>query len=325
MAITGKTISMKLRALLFSLFALMLCAGPAPAADKLTVLLDWYVNPDHAPLVIAREGGYFARHGLDVDLVTASDASAPPKLVAAGQAEVAVTYQSDLMLQNKEGLPTVRFGTLIDAPLNCLIALKDGPVKTLADLKGRTVGYSVASFDDAYLTAILSSVGLSAADVTTINLNFNLLPPLVAGQVDAILGGYRNVELIQLGLEGHPANAWFPEEHGVPAYDELIYVTRNALRADPRLPRFLAAVEEATAFIEAHPDEALAMFLKAHTDLDDELNRRSFAATLPHFARHPGELDQGRYLGFAAFLKEKGLLDTVPPLDDFAIELPPIS
>ena len=119
-------------------------ASPALAADKLTVLLDWYVNPDHAPLVIAKEGGYFARHDLDVDLVVSSDASAPPKLVAAGKADVAITYQPDLMLQIKEGLPIVRFGTLIDTPLNCLIVLKDGPIKSLADLKGKTVGYSVA-------------------------------------------------------------------------------------------------------------------------------------------------------------------------------------
>jgi putative hydroxymethylpyrimidine transport system substrate-binding protein len=298
-------------------------ALPAQAADKLTVILDWYVNPDHAPLVVAQEGGYFARHGLDVDLIVSPDASAPPKLVAAGQAEIAITYQSDLMLQVKEGLPVVRFGTLVNTPLNCLIALKDGPIKSLADLKGRTVGYSIASFEDAYLNAILGSVGLSVDDVTTVNLNFNLVPPLIAGQVDAILGGYRNVEFVQLELDGYPANAWFPEEHGVPAYDELIYVTRDALRDDPRLPRFLAAIQEATAFLDTHTDEALQMFIKSHTDLDDELNRRSFAATLPLFARDPATLDVARYETFAAFLKEKGLLEEVPPLATFAIELTP--
>ncbi len=315
---------MILRTVLAAAVAMLFATG-ALAADKLTVLLDWYVNPDHAPLVIAKEGGYFAQHGLDVDLEVSSDAAAPTKLVAAGKAEVAISYQPDLMLQIKEGLPVVRFGTLIDTPLNCLIALKDGAIKSLADLKGKTVGYSVASFQDAYLSAILKSVGLSAADVKTVNLNFNLIPPLLAGQVDAIMDGYRNVELIQLELGGHPANVWYPEEHGVPAWDELIYVTRNDLRDDPRLPRFLAAIKEATAFIKQHPDEALAMFLKAHNDLDDDLNKASFAATVGYFPDDPGALDEGRYLGFAAFLKEKKLIDAVPPLDTFAIELKPES
>jgi putative hydroxymethylpyrimidine transport system substrate-binding protein len=312
---------MNRRSFLAVALAAVVLSSPALAADKLTVLLDWYVNPDHAPLVIAKEGGYFAKHDLDVDLVVSSDASAPSKLVAAGKADVAVTYQPDMMLQIKEGLPIVRFGTLVDTPLNCLIALKGGPIKTLADLKGKTVGFSVASFQNVYLDAILKTVGLSSKDVKTINLNFNLIPPLLAGQVDAVMDGYRNVELIQLELEGHPANAWFPEENGVPGYDELIYVAAADKIEDPRLPRFLGAIEEATAFILDRPDEALQMFMKSHTDLDNELNRRSFAATLSHFAKHPGELDQGRYLGFAAFMKEKGLLDTVPPLKTFAIEL----
>jgi putative hydroxymethylpyrimidine transport system substrate-binding protein len=290
------------------------------AADRFTLLLDWYVNPDHAPLVIAKEGGHFARAGLDVDMIVASDASAPAKLVAAGKADAAITYQPDMMLQLKAGLPLMRFGTLVETPLNCLIVLKDGPVKTLADLKGKTVGYSIAGFEDAYLSAFLKSAGLTVADVKTVNLNYNLLPPLVAGQVDAILDGYRNVELIQLGLQGHPATAYYPEENGVPVYDELIYVTRTELKADPRLARFNRAVEEATIFLTNHPDEALAMFLKAHPDLDDAINRAQFAATLPRFAKRPGAVDRGRYQRFAEFLHERALIDTVPPVDSYAEE-----
>ena len=294
-------------------------AADAPA-EKFTLLLDWYINPDHAPLVVAKEGGYFARAGLDVDMVVASDAAAPAKLVAAGKADAAITYQPDLMLQIAAGLPLVRFGTLVETPLNCLIVLKDGPIKSLADLKGKTVGYSIAGFANAYLSAILKSVGLAPHDVRTVNLNYNLLPPLLAGQVDAVLDGYRNVELIQLGLQGHPASAWYPEENGVPVYDELIYVTQGALKGDPRLGRFVRAVEAATIFLTNHPDEALAMFVKAHPDLDDAINRAQFAATLPRFARRPEALDRGRYQRFAEFLKAQGVIDAVPPVDSYAEE-----
>ena len=107
------------------------------AAEKLSVLLEWFVNPDHAPLVVAKEKGIFAAHGLDVDLVAPADPSAPPRLVAAGQADVAMHYQPSLDLDVDAGLPLVRFGTLIETPLNTLIVLKDGPMKTLADLKGK--------------------------------------------------------------------------------------------------------------------------------------------------------------------------------------------
>ena len=300
-------------------FLALLAPLQVQAADKLTVLLDWFVNPDHAPLVIAKEGGYFARHGLDVDLVAPADPSAPPRLVAAGKADIAVTYQPDLMLQIKEGLPLVRLGTLVATPLNCLIALKDGPIKTLADLKGKKIGYSVAGLQAAYLDAMLKSAGLTAKDVTLVNVNFNLVTALMSKQVDAIIDGYRNVELIQLGLKGMPGIAFYPEEHGVPPYDELIYATSTKLAHDPRMARFLAAVEDATIFITNHPDEALKMFLKAHTNLDDELDRKSFFATLPRFAKRPAALDPARYTRFATFMKDAGLLDTVPPISSYTV------
>ena len=300
--------------------ALLGLASPVLAADKLTVILDWFVNPDHAPLVIAKEGGFFAKEGLDVDIIAPAESTSPPKLVAAGKADIAVYYQPDLMLLRKEGLPLIRFGTLIETPLNCLIALQDGPIKTLADLKGHKIGVSEASMEGATLDTILGAGGLTTKDVTLVNVNYNLVTSLMSGQVDAVIDGYRNFELIQLGIEGHPAIAFYPEEHGEPPYDELIYVANESMRSDPRLVRFIDAVQQATIFLTNHPDDALAMFVKAYPDLDDKLNRAAWAATLPRLAKRPGALDVVAYQRFAEFMKSEGLIDTVPPVDSYAIE-----
>ena len=110
-----------------------------------------------------------------------------------------------------------------------------------------------------------------------------------------------------------------PLPYGVPIYDELIYVTRDQLRGDKRLPAFLQAVEQATVYLTNHPDEALAMFVKAHPDLDDPLTRKVWAATLARFAKRPAALDAGRYERFAAFLKDRGVIKAVPPVTDYAI------
>ncbi|WP_018389811.1 ABC transporter substrate-binding protein [Ancylobacter sp. FA202] len=304
------------------LLALTLGLAPAMAADKLTVLLDWYVNPDHAPLILAQEKGFFKARDLDVELVAPADPSAPPRLVAAGQADIAVSYQPSLYLQVKEGLPLVRFGTLISTPLTALVVLKDGPIKTIADLKGKTVGYSVAGLEDALLGTMLASVGLKPTDVTMINVNFALSPALVAGKVDAVIGAYRNFELTQIRLEGKEGRAFFPEEHGVPVFDELIYVAHKDKLADPRLKRFLAAVEDATIYILNHPDEAWGLFIKANPKLDDELNRTAWTDTLRRFAHAPAGLDAGRYARFGEFMKGHGLIDTVEPVAVYAPTLP---
>ncbi|MEZ5839224.1 MAG: ABC transporter substrate-binding protein [Hyphomicrobiales bacterium] len=309
-----------MRHALLLLSLLLALSQPAVAAEKLTVLLDWFVNPDHVPLVIAEEKGYFADAGLEVELVAPADPALPPKLVAAGQADIAVTYQPNLHLDVHEGLPLVRIGTLVETPLNSLVVLADGPVKTLADLKGRTVGFSVGGFEDAVLGLMLEGVGLSLADVKLVNVNFSLSPSLISGQVDAVIGAFRNFELNQMEIEGKPGLAFYPEENGVPAYDELIFAARKDEAGSAKMQAFMAAVERATIFATNHPEEALALFVKAHPDLDDELNRRAFAATMPRFAKRPAALDTGRYQRFAEFLKSRGLIATVPPVSDYAIE-----
>jgi putative hydroxymethylpyrimidine transport system substrate-binding protein len=294
---------------------------PAAAGDKLTVLLDWFVNPDHAPLIIAAEKGYFADAGLEVEMIPPADPSAPPRLVAAGQGDIAISYQPNLYLQVAEKLPLVRFGTIVSTPLNALVVLDESPIRTMADLKGKTIGFSVGGFEDALLKMMLSEAGLDLSDVELVNINFALSASLITGKVDAVIGAFRNFELNQLDLEGKPGRAFYPEEHGVPAYDELIYLTRRDMAGDDRLPRFLAAVEKATLYLTNHPDDALELFLKAHPDLDNPLNRRAFRDTLPRFSKSPAALDPARYARFAEFMKEQGLIDAIAPLDSYAITL----
>jgi putative hydroxymethylpyrimidine transport system substrate-binding protein len=300
--------------------ALGLAAIPsAAAADKLSVLLDWFVNPDHAPLVIAKEKGFYKAAGLDVDLIAPADPAAPPRLVAAKQADIAITYQPDHILAVKEGLPLVRFGTLIETPLNTVIALQDGPIKTIADLKGKKIGYSVSGFEDVILGTLLTNAGLTLKDVELINVNFNLTSALMTGQVDAVVGGYRNFEATELELAGKKARVFYVEENGVPAYDELIYVTHRDRANDPILRRFLDATEQATMWMSNHPDEAYAVFKGTDPKLADELNRRAFYDTLPRFAHRPAAIDTVRVNRFAEFLKERGLLDKVPPVDSYVV------
>ncbi|WP_412776489.1 ABC transporter substrate-binding protein [Thalassospira lucentensis] len=293
-------------------------SSPAFAADKLTILLDWFVNPDHAPLIVAKEKGFFAKHDLDVELIEPSDPSAPPRLVAAGQGDVAVNYQPQLHVQAAQGLPLTRIGTLVATPLNSLIVLKDGPIKEIADLKGKKIGYSLAGFEDAMLGTMLGNHGVSIDDVELINVNFSLSPSLYSGQVDAIIGGYRNFELNQMEIEGKPGKAFFVEEEGVPPYDELILTVRNDKTDDPRFARMLAALEEGVQYLINHPDDSWDAFVAAYPNLDDELNIKAWADTLPRFALRPAALDKARYARFADYMVKQGLITDAPALETYA-------
>ena len=311
----------RLHCLIALVLAGLLIAGPA-RAEKLTILLDWFLNPDHGPLVVAHQEGFFADEGLEVELIEPADPNDPPKLVAAGKAPVAISYQPQLHIQAAAELPLARIGTQVATPLSTVLVLDESPVRSIADLKGRKVGYSVGGFEDAVLGAMLEKAGLGLGDVTLVNVNFSLSPSLLSGQVDAVIGAYRNFELNQLAIEGHKGRAFFVEEEGVPAYDELIVVAHRDKLGDPRLRALLRSLERAVQFLINHPEKAWQSFVAYRPTLDDELNRRAWRDTLPRFALRPAALDKARYARFAEFLQARRVIDKSPPVETYAVELP---
>ena len=301
--------------------ALALGSTASRAADKMTVLLDWFVNPDHAPLIVAKEHGHFAAAGLEVKLIAPADPNDPPKLVAAGKAELAISYQPQLHLQIEAGLPLHRIATLVATPLNSLVVLKDGPIKSIADLKGKTIGFSIGGFEDAILGRMLERHGLKLSDVKLVNVNFSLSPSIISGNVDGVIGAFRNFELNQMDIVGRPGRAFYPEEHGVPPYDELIVVANSETLDDQKHRKFLAALDAAMIDLVNSPEKGWATFIKAHPDLDNELNKRAWRDTLRRFALRPRALDRARYARFAAFLEETKLLKKAAPVEAYAIEI----
>jgi putative hydroxymethylpyrimidine transport system substrate-binding protein len=302
---------------LLAALALASLALPAAAQDKVRLLLDWFVNPDHAALVIAKQRGIFTKHGLDVELIAPADPNAPPKLVAAGQAEYAVSYQPTLQMLVAEGLPLVRVGVLVAQPLNSLVALEDGPVKTIADFKGRKIGYSIAGFEEALLGAILEKAGLTLKDVTLVNVNFALTTALMSKQVDGVIGAFRNFELNDLELHKAKGRLWPVETNGVPTYDELILLAKRETVDVARTRKLLAAIAEATAWLKANSNEAWGVFSTSGKELDSDLNKLAWKDTLPLLASDPTALDRARYQAFADFLVKRGLIKQAPPLDSY--------
>jgi len=146
---------------------LMLLSSVAHAdKEKISLLLDWFVNPDHAAIIIAEQKGFFEKNNLEVEIIEPADPSMPPKLVAAKKADLAVDYQPQLQMQVAQGLPLVRIATLVNSPLNSLVVLKNSCIEKIEDLKGKKVGYSLSGFETALLASMLKSVNLSVRDVS---------------------------------------------------------------------------------------------------------------------------------------------------------------
>jgi putative hydroxymethylpyrimidine transport system substrate-binding protein len=302
--------------------ALAMQAQPAWAGDKLTVLLDWFVNPDHAPLMVAEYIGAYRQAGLDVTFVSPADSSMPARLVAAKFGDIAIASQPTLYIYDMQGLSLVRVGALMNAPLASLAAIDTRSIRSIADLKGRRIGMSNISpqISQVWLATALGTAGLTLKDVKIVSIGDQLVTSLLTRQVDAvpIMPTFESIELTEHGAK--PIE--FPyQNYGVPPYDTFIYVVRRDRVHDPKIARFLAAVRKGALYLEAHPNESLAMFLKAHPDLDNPLNRAAWWASLPYFATDPAALDRARYDRFADYLVKNHVLPSRPTLDSYAVDL----
>ncbi len=252
---------MRKLALVFVVLAVAGCGSTQHAADThVSVMLDWTPNPDHIGLYQARADGQFSKQGIDVAIHAPSDPTTPLKLVAAGKVDLAVSYEQEVFFAAAKKLPVEAVGAVVPVPLNSFMSIEPS-VKTLADLRGKTVGITGVPSDDA----TLKTAGLWG-HVKVVNVGYSLVPALLSHRVDAVLGVYRNVEGIQVAQRGLHPTVIPVDRAGVPSYDELVLVASKTRLADKAyadmVGRFLKAFAAGTADARAHPASAIATLKK---------------------------------------------------------------
>jgi putative hydroxymethylpyrimidine transport system substrate-binding protein len=283
------------------------------ATEPLSLTLDFYPNPDHAGIYMAQKLGYFREAGLDVSIQTPSDPAAPIKQVAAGQTDLAISYEPEVMLAREQGLDVVAVGAIVDRPLTSLIWLKKSGVMGVADLRGKTIATAGIPYQDAYLKTILARAKLSPSDVKTVNVGYGLLPALAGGSAQAMLGGFSNVEGVDLRLRGKDPVVTPVDKLGVPTYDELVIVARrNLLEEDPQAIRlFLGALARGTAAAIKSPEATTKALLEANPNLDPKLTKAEVAATLPLLSKR-GTMNPAEWKTFIAWMNENDLISGRP-------------
>jgi putative hydroxymethylpyrimidine transport system substrate-binding protein len=296
--------------------------GSATNPQPFTLELDWYVNPDHAGIYSALDRGFFRQAGLDVKTEVPSDPSAPIKEVAAGRVDLAISYEPEVLLAQDKGLDVEAVASVVDSPLTSLISLPAGGIATAADLSGKTVGTAGIPYQSDYLQTIEQSAGVSSSSVQEVNVGLNLLPTLIGGKVDAILGGFRNIEGVDLEQRGLHPRIVPVDQLGVPTYDELVLVARKSTVDDhPEAIRsFIAALGRGTDYARAHPQEAANAVLQGGKGLDPMQTRAEVQATLPLLAppqgRPYGYLDPNAWRAYAEWMAAHDLISSAPRVSD---------
>ncbi len=291
-------------------------SGQVKRTRSIEVMLDWVPNPDHLALYTSLAEGYFRARGLDVTLQPPSNVDDVAKLVAAGEVPLGISYEPDTIIAGASGLPITAVGALVPVALNSIIAPAKSGITTPAGLEGKSVGVSGLPSDDAFLEAIALKAGIPLSSVHKVNVGASLLPSVVSGKVDAILGGYRNVEAIQVRDLGLKPTVIPITDAGVPQYDELVIIANSAkLKTDPgyqqTVRQFLAALAQGNAVALAHPSTAAASMHSVVKGYPADQLAQMIATTAPLLANRLGfgQMNAGAWQSFADWMHANRLID----------------
>jgi putative hydroxymethylpyrimidine transport system substrate-binding protein len=289
--------------------------------QKLTVLLDWFQNPVHAPLIIAKQQGYFTEQGLDVALIDPTDPMNTPKLIATNKADIGIVYEPEYMQEVDADLPVISIGSLIDKPLNTLVTLKGNGIQSISDLKGKRIGSNSGGLSIVMLKVMLAKAGLSAKDVKITDVRYNLMQALLSHKVDAVTGVTRNFEVPMIEFNNKKVVTFFPEDHGVPNYSELVFIVNTNNIHDTRFPRFLNAIKKAVRYLDEHPQLAWEAYIKQYPKSNNTVNRETWFATMPYYAEDPANFNPIEWRQFAGFMQKNQLIKKVQPASRYAVVL----
>lgn len=301
------------------------------ATTRLDLVLDYLPNADHAPIYAAQAIGAFKAAGLDVRIRTPSDPAAPLKLVESGQADVAVSYEPELLLARDKGAHVAGIGALVQKPLTSIMSL-DKRFKSAKDLKDAKVGTAGIPYQSAYLKTIAGSHGFDPDTIHEVNVGFNLVPSMLSKKVDATLGAFWNIEGVQLQRQHKDPTIIRMDEVGVPTYQELVFVANNEQLQEKgvgaTMRRFLQAVSRGARAVEADPAVGADALVKADSGLDRATQLAQVKATLPVFLPEDkafpfGYMNADEWRAYGQWMLDNKLVKTLPSATSITNEFLP--
>lgn len=306
-------------------------SGSSKNLKELDVVLDWYPNALHSFLYVAIEKGYYADEGLKVNIRFPSNANDAISLVAAGQADIGLYYQQDVIQARAEqNVPVKSIGAVVQGPLNIVLSLKDKNITSAKNLVGKTIGYAGTELSEALIRSIMQYVGADYSDVTMVDVGFDLMSSMTTGNVDATIGCLVNHEVPQMEEEGFEVNWFALDSYGVPTYYEGVFLANDdAIANDSEtLSAFLRASAKGFADMKADPEGALKTLLANQNEenfpLSETVERKSMGVLLPMM-----ETDSAAFLSQSDacwqenidWMLQQGLIAKAPALDDVRVNL----
>lgn len=256
--------------------------------SRTTLLLNWYANPYHAPILVAQQLGFFLQEDIKLAILEPNDPSDVTELVGLGRVDFGVKAMIHTVAAKAKGYPVTSIGTLLDEPPTGLIALKSSGITCFQDIVGRRVGY-IGEFGKKIIDDLAMYAGIDPASYETVRIGMNVTDAICRGVVDTGIG-FINFQKLELEhLRGETVFMRIDQLAGLGCccFCSIQFIVPEQTLQHPKLVQgFLNAVQRGAAFTTENPEQAYELICQAKPELRTPLFYKIFLHSLPFFSRN---------------------------------------
>lgn len=246
--------------------AAIMLASPAFAADKVTLMLNWYVYGEHAPFYYGKEKGFFKDQGIDLEIQEGRGSATVTQVVAAKTVEFGYVDVPTMMRASVKGAPVVAVGVALQTNPMSAMGFSDKNIKKAEDIKGKTVATTPGDSMSQIWPLFLKKTGLKETDFKTVSGDATTkLNAVINGQADLLLGYVMDQSMKIKDATGKDVTPIKFADYGINLVSSGIITNTEYLKANPDLvKRFLAASVKSIEEASKHPKDAAQAILNAN-------------------------------------------------------------
>jgi NitT/TauT family transport system substrate-binding protein len=243
-----------------------LAVAPASAADKVVLMLNWYVYGEHAPFFYGKAKGLYAAENIDLEIQEGRGSAATTQAVTAKTADFGYVDIPTMMRAAVKGAPVVAVGVLLQTSPMSVMGLADKNIRKPEDIKGKTVAITPADSMTQIWPLFLKKTGLKEGDFTTVAGDGQTkLNAVVNGQADLLLGYVMDQSMKIKDATGKDVYPIKFADYGINMVSSGIIANSNYAQANAGLvKRFMAATTKAVEAAEKDPKAAAQSILDAN-------------------------------------------------------------
>jgi NitT/TauT family transport system substrate-binding protein len=298
--------------------AILVFAGPAAAADKVVLMLNWYVYGEHAPFYYGKEKGLYTAEGIDLEIQEGRGSGVTTQAVAAKTADFGYVDVPTMIKAAAKGAPVISVGVLLQTSPMSAMGFAEKNIRKPEDIKGKTVAVTPGDSMSQIWPLFLKKTGLTEADFKVVSGDAQTkLNAVINGQADLLLGYVMDQSMKIKDATGKPVTPIRFADYGVNLVSSgvITHVDMTKEKAD-LVRRFMAATTKAVEAAEKAPREAAQAILNANPKGGkiDTLTE-GFELTIPLYrtaetkAKRPFNVTDANMADSVAMLVEYGGVD----------------